>query len=113
MIEERNVTYDDVSVRRFLWASVLWGAVGMLVGFIIASQLAFWQLNGGGSLPWLQFGRLRPLHTNAVIFAFVGNMIFAGVYYSTQRLLKTRMASDFLSAIHFWGWQLILSLIHI
>jgi len=108
VIEERNVTYDDASVRRFLWASVLWGSVGMLFGFIIASQLAFWQLNGGGSLPWLQFGRLRPLHTNAVIFAFVGNMIFAGVYYSTQRLLKTRMASDFLSAIHFWGWQLII-----
>ena len=108
MIEERLVTYDDLSTRRFLWASVVWGAVGMLVGVIIASQLAFWQLNGPGSLPWIQFGRLRPLHTNAVIFAFVGNMIFAGVYYSTQRLLRTRMASDFLSAVHFWGWQLII-----
>jgi cytochrome c oxidase cbb3-type subunit I/II len=108
VIEERLVTYDDLSTRRFLWASVLWGAVGMLVGVIIASQLAFWQLNGPGTLPWIQFGRLRPLHTNAVIFAFVGNMIFAGVYYSTQRLLRTRMASDFLSAVHFWGWQLII-----
>ncbi|MEO8083766.1 MAG: cytochrome-c oxidase, cbb3-type subunit I [Ardenticatenales bacterium] len=107
-MEEVQVTYDDVSVRRFLWASVLWGAVGMLVGLIIASQLAFWQLNGPGTIPWIQFGRLRPLHTNAVIFAFVGNMIFAGVYYSTQRLLKTRMASDFLSSLHFWGWQLII-----
>ncbi|MCB0216560.1 MAG: cytochrome-c oxidase, cbb3-type subunit I [Caldilineae bacterium] len=107
-MQERTVTYDDASVRRFLWASVLWGAVGMLVGVIIASQLAFWQLNGNGSLPWIQFGRLRPLHTNAVIFAFVGNMIFAGVYYSSQRLLKTRMASDLLSKIHFWGWQLII-----
>ncbi len=108
MIEERLVTYDDLSTRRFLWASVLWGAVGMLVGVTIATQLAYWQANGLGTLPWLQFGRLRPLHTNAVIFAFVGNMIFAGVYYSTQRLLKTRMASDFLSAVHFWGWQLII-----
>ena len=108
MIEERLVTYDDLSTRRFLWASVLWGAVGMLVGVIIATQLAFWQANGSGNLPWIQFGRLRPLHTNAVIFAFVGNMIFAGVYYSTQRLLRTRMASDFLSAVHFWGWQLII-----
>ncbi|MFN8422307.1 MAG: cbb3-type cytochrome c oxidase subunit I [Anaerolineae bacterium] len=108
MIEERHVTYDDSAVRRFLWASVLWGAVGMLVGLIIASQLAFWQLNGPGTTPWIQFGRLRPLHTNAVIFAFVGNMIFAGIYYSTQRLLRTRMASDFLSNIHFWGWQLII-----
>ncbi len=108
MIQERVVTYDDGSVRRFLWASVLWGSVGMLVGVIIASQLAWWQVNGPGTLPWLQFGRLRPLHTNAVIFAFVGNMIFAGVYYSTQRLLRTRMASDFLSKVHFWGWQLII-----
>ncbi len=108
MIEDRLISYDDLSTRRFLWASVLWGAVGMLVGVIIAIQLAFWQANGPGTLPWIQFGRLRPLHTNAVIFAFVGNMIFAGVYYSTQRLLKTRMASDFLSAVHFWGWQLII-----
>jgi cytochrome c oxidase cbb3-type subunit I/II len=108
MMQERLVTYDDRSVRRFLWASVAWAVVGMLVGVIIASQLAWWQLNGPGNLPWIQFGRLRPLHTNAVIFAFVGNMIFAGVYYSTQRLLKTRMASDFLSSVHFWGWQLII-----
>ena len=81
MIEERLVTYDDLSTRRFLWASVLWGSVGMLVGVIIATQLAFWQANGLGTLPWVQFGRLRPLHTNAVIFAFVGNMIFAGVEF--------------------------------
>jgi cytochrome c oxidase cbb3-type subunit I/II len=100
-----SITYDDRSVRRFLLASVLWGAVGMLVGVFIACQLAFHQLN---LAPWLSFGRLRPLHTNAVIFAFVGNMIFAGVYYSTQRLCKARMASDLLSSIHFWGWQLII-----
>jgi cytochrome c oxidase cbb3-type subunit I/II len=78
----------------------------MLVGVLIATQLNFWQANFGQA--WLSFGRLRPLHTNAVIFAFVGNMMFAGIYYSTQRLVKARLASDFLSALHFWGWQLII-----
>jgi cytochrome c oxidase cbb3-type subunit I/II len=78
----------------------------MVVGVLVASQLAFWQLNAG--TPWLTFGRLRPLHTNAVIFAFVGNMMFAGVYYSTQRLVKARLASNLLSTLHFWGWQLII-----
>jgi cytochrome c oxidase cbb3-type subunit I/II len=105
-MKEVNVTYDDGIVRQFVGATILWGAVGMLVGVIIATQLAFHQANLG--LEWLSFGRLRPLHTNAVIFAFVGNMIFAGIYYSTQRLLKTRMASDGLSKAHFWGWQLII-----
>ena len=100
-----TVTYNDKVVRQFLLATVLWGVVGMLVGLIIASQLAWPQLN---LLPELSFGRLRPLHTNAVIFAFVGNMMFAGVYYSTQRLLKARMGHDTLSAIHFWGWQAII-----
>ena len=104
-MREVTITYDDVSVRRFLLASILWGLVGMLLGLVVATQLAFHQLN---LAPWFSFGRLRPLHTNAVIFAFVGNMIFAGIYYSTQRLLKTRMASDFLSAVHFWGWQAII-----
>ena len=94
-----HVTYDDAIVRRFVFASVLWGAVGMLVGVLIASQLAFHELNLGA---YLQFGRLRPLHTNAVIFAFVGNSIFAGIYYSTQRLLKVRTV-DVLSRIHFWA----------
>jgi cytochrome c oxidase cbb3-type subunit I/II len=89
----------------FMTASVGWGLVGLLVGVVVALQLAFWQANVG---PYFTFGRLRPLHTNAVIFAFVGNMIFAGVYYSTQRLLKTRMASDVISRIHFWGWQAII-----
>ncbi len=101
-----KIHYNDKVVRQFLLASVLWGVVGMLVGVLIASQLNFWRVNF--DLPWLTFGRLRPLHTNAVIFAFVGNMMFAGVYYSTQRLVKARLASDFLSQLHFWGWQLII-----
>ena len=97
--------YDDAIVRKFLVATFVWGLVGMLVGLIIALQLAAPGLNVA---PWLTFGRLRPLHTNAVIFAFAGNAIFTGVYYSTQRLLKTRMFSDALSTLHFWGWQLII-----
>ena len=101
-----TIEFNDKIVRQFLLASVIWGAVGMLVGVIIAAQLRYWQLNF--DLPWLTFGRLRPLHTNAVIFAFVGNMMFAGVYYSTQRLVKARLASDFLSQLHFWGWQAII-----
>ncbi len=100
-----TIVYNDHVVRQFTFASVAWGIVGMLVGVLIASQLAFPQLN---LAPWLSFGRLRPLHTNAVIFAFVGNMLFAGIYYSTQRLLKVRMVSDALSRFHFWGWQLII-----
>jgi len=107
-MSERKITieYNDRIVRQFMLAAILWGVVGMLVGVLIASQLNFWQLNS--NLPWLTFGRLRPLHTNAVIFAFVGNMMFAGVYYSTQRLVKARLASDFLSSLHFWGWQAII-----
>ena len=100
-----DVRYNDDVVRNFVIATVVWGVVGMLVGVIIATQLAWPETNYG---PWLSFGRLRPLHTNAVIFAFVGNMMFAGVYYSTQRLLKARMGHDLLSNIHFWGWQLII-----
>ena len=104
-METQRIVYNDKVVRQFLWASVLFGIVGMLVGIIIALQLAFWPAN---LPPFLSFGRLRPLHTNAVIFAFVGNMLFAGIYYSTQRLVKARLASDILSAMHFWGWQLII-----
>ncbi len=103
-----SFSYNDVIVKKFAIATLLWGAVGMLVGVIIAAQLADWRLNFG--IEWLTFGRLRPLHTNAIIFAFVGNGIFAGIYYSTQRLLKTRVFSDTLSNIHFWGWQLIIVL---
>ncbi len=115
-----SITYDDKSVRRFMIASIFWGIVGMLVGVLIATQLSWWQMNGkflewitfgaikAEGISFLTFGRLRPLHTNAVIFAFVGNMMFAGIYYSTQRLCKVRTASDLLSNIHFWGWQLII-----
>lgn len=98
--------YDDAIVRLFAWATVIWGIVAFLVGLIIAVQLAFPAANLG--LPWTSFGRLRPLHTNAAIFAFAGNAIFAAVYYSTQRLCKTRMWSDRLSRLHFWGWQAII-----
>jgi cytochrome c oxidase cbb3-type subunit I/II len=98
-------SYDDAVVRKFLAATVIWGIVGMLVGVVVALQLADPRLNLG---EWFSFGRLRPLHTNAVIFAFAGNAIFAAVYYSSQRLLKARMFSDLLSRIHFWGWQLII-----
>ncbi|WP_414663294.1 cytochrome-c oxidase, cbb3-type subunit I [Horticoccus sp. 23ND18S-11] len=101
-----TLEFNDKVVRQFLLATLIWGIVGMLVGVLVASQLNFWQLNFKSEL--LTFGRLRPLHTNAVIFAFVGNMMFAGVYYSTQRLVKARLASDFLSALHFWGWQAII-----
>ncbi len=115
-----SITYDDKSVRHFMIASIFWGIVGMLVGVLAATQLSWWQMNGkfleaitfglfqGEGLSYITFGRIRPLHTNAVIFAFVGNMVFAGVYYSTQRLCKVRTASDLLSKIHFWGWQLII-----
>ena len=104
--QKTTVEFNDKVVRQFLLASVIWGAVGMLVGVLIAAQLNFWQLNF--STPWLTWSRIRPLHTNAVIFALVGNMMFAGVYYSTQRLVKARLASDFLSQLHFWGWQAII-----
>ncbi|MEN9958054.1 MAG: hypothetical protein RLZZ474_298 [Bacteroidota bacterium] len=98
-------SYDNKIVRNFAIATIIWGIVGMLVGVIIATQLFEPMAN---ITQYGSFGRLRPLHTNAVIFAFVGNAIFAGVYYSLQRLLKARMFSDFLSNLHFWGWQLII-----
>ncbi len=97
--------YDNTSVRNFAFATMIWGAVGMLVGLYASLQLVFPSLN---VTEYGTFGRLRPLHTNAVIFAFVGNGIFMGVYYSLQRLCKARMYSDVLSKIHFWGWQLII-----
>ena len=115
-----TITYDDGSVRQFMIASLIWGIVGMLVGVLAATQLSWWQMNGkflevisfglikAEGLSYITFGRIRPVHTNAVIFAFVGNMMFAGVYYSTQRLCKVRTASDLLSKIHFWGWQAII-----
>lgn len=97
-------SYDDAIVRKFLLACLVWGVVGMLVGLIVALQLA----NPAFNLGFLHFGRLRPLHTNADIFAFAGNAIFTAVYYSSQRLLKARMFSDALSKFHFWGWQAII-----
>jgi cytochrome c oxidase cbb3-type subunit I/II len=105
-MEMEKFNYDNEIVRKFIIATVVFGIVGMLVGLTAALQLVLPELNAG--LQWITFGRIRPLHTNAVIFAFVGNGIFAGVYYSMQRLLKTRMWSDLLSNINFWGWQLII-----
>lgn len=101
-----SFSYDDAIVRMFVTATLVWGVVGFLVGLVLAVELPFPALNGG--LEWIAFGRLRPLHTNAVIFAFAGNAIFAAIYYSTQRLCKARMWSDVLSKLHFWGWQLII-----
>jgi cytochrome c oxidase cbb3-type subunit I/II len=99
-------SYDDDIVRKFLFATLIWGVVGMTVGLLIALQLANPIFNF--NTQYLAFGRLRPLHTNAVIFAFAGNAFFMGCYYSTQRLLKARMFSDALSRFHFWGWQAII-----
>ena len=99
-------TYDNKIVRNFGIATIAWGIIGMTVGLLAAMQLFKPEMNMGNQ--YTTFGRIRPLHTNAVIFAFVGNAIFMGVYYSLQRLLKARMFSDALSKVHFWGWQLII-----
>ncbi len=100
--------YDNKIVKMFAYATILWGVVGMLAGILAAFQLVYPVLNFGTAAS--TFGRVRPVHTNAVIFAFVGNGIFMGVYYSLQRLCKTRMFSDALSKLHFWGWQSIIVL---
>jgi cytochrome c oxidase cbb3-type subunit I/II len=103
-------SYDNVIVRNFAWATIIWGIVGFLVGLIIAIQMfapAYFPFLDLG-ISYISFGRLRPLHTNAVIFAFVGNAIFMGVYYSLPRLAKAPMWSILLSKLHFWGWQLII-----
>ncbi|MDY0090232.1 MAG: cytochrome-c oxidase, cbb3-type subunit I [Flavobacteriaceae bacterium] len=105
-METQQFYYDNKIVKKFIYACILFGVVGMVVGLLLAIMFLFPNMTDG--ISWLSFGRLRPLHTNAVIFAFVGNAIFAGVYYSMQRLLKTRMYSDLLSNINFWGWQLII-----
>jgi len=104
-MEAEKFSYDNRIVRNFAFASFIWGLVGMLAGLYIALELYFPQLN---FCQWATFGRVRPVHTNAVIFAFVGNGIFMGVYYSLQRLCKARMFSDVLSKLHFWLWQLII-----
>lgn len=102
--------YDNRLPKLFAIATIFWGVVGMLLGVIAAFQLAYPILNFSDLMPYLTFGRLRPVHTNAVIFAFVGNGIFTGVYYAIPRLLKTSMWNKTLGFIHFWGWQLIIVL---
>jgi len=106
MTAVKTFSYDNKIVRNFAFATSLWSVIGMLVGVLIAIQMFLPALNLG--ISYTTFGRLRPLHTNAMIFAFVGNGIFMGVYYSLQRLCKARMFSDRLSKFHFWGWQLII-----
>ncbi len=106
MSKIETFSYDNKIVRNFAVATAIWGLIGMLVGLIAALQLIWPELNFSNQ--YISFGRIRPLHTNAVIFAFVGNGIFMGVYYSLQRLLKARMFNDVLSKVHFWGWQAII-----
>lgn len=98
-------TYNYKVVRQFAIMTVVWGIVGMLVGVIIAAQLVFPELNYG---PWLSYGRLRPLHTNAVIFAFGGCALFATSYWVVQRTCHTRIFASGLAAFTFWGWQLVI-----
>jgi cytochrome c oxidase cbb3-type subunit I/II len=105
-MELEQFYYDNKIVKKFTYATIFWGIIGMSIGLLLATFFLFPNLTDG--ISWLSFGRLRPLHTNAVIFAFVGNAIFAGIYYSLQRLLKARMFSDALSNINFWGWQFII-----
>ncbi len=101
-----DIYYDDDIVKKFILATLVFAGVALAAGVMVALQLAFWPMNLNSE--WLSFGRLRPLHTNAAIFAFAGNAIFAGIYHSSQRLLKARLFSDFLSRVHFWGWQAII-----
>ncbi|MCJ1806294.1 cytochrome-c oxidase, cbb3-type subunit I [Flavobacterium covae] len=105
-MEMQQFYYDNKIVNKFIYATIVFGVVGMLVGLLLATMYLFPNITDG--ISWLSYGRLRPLHTNAIIFAFVGNAMFAGYYYSIQRLLKTRMYSDFLTNLNFWGWQLII-----
>lgn len=105
-MEVQQFYYDNKIVKKFIYATLFWGIIGMSVGVLLAFMFMFPNITDG--ISWLSFGRLRPLHTNAVIFAFVGNAMFAGIYYSLQRLLKARMFSDWLSKINFWGWQFII-----
>ena len=100
------VIYDDGVIRQFSIMAVIWGVVGMLVGVVIAAQLVWPELNLG--LPWTSFGRLRPLHTNAVIFAFGGSALFASSYYVVQRTCQTRLFAGKLASFTFWGWQAVI-----
>src|SRR3990167_4964320 len=99
-------TYDDKVVRQFAVMTVVWGVIGMLVGVIIAAQLAWPELNLG--ISWLSYGRLRPLHTNAVIFAFGGCGLFAASYYVVQRTCQVRLFAGGLASFTFWAWQLVI-----
>ena len=101
-------TYNYRVVRQFSIMTVVWGVVGMLVGVLIAAQLLWPELNFG--VPWLSYGRLRPLHTNAVIFAFGGSALFATSYYVVQRTCHARLFSDRLAGFTFWGWQAVIVL---
>jgi cytochrome c oxidase cbb3-type subunit I/II len=105
-MELQKFSYDNRMTRNFAIATIVWGVVGLLAGLLIALQIFIPAMNFG--LEFTTFGRTRPVHTNAVIFAFVGNAIFTAIYYSLQRLLKTRMYSETLGKIHFWGWQAII-----
>ena len=102
----KATAYNDTVVRQFAIMTIVWGVVGMLVGVIIAAQLTWPELNFG--IPWLSYGRLRPLHTNAVIFAFGGCGLFATAYYVVQRTCHVRLFGDRLAAFTFWGWQLVI-----
>ncbi|MBT9609606.1 cytochrome-c oxidase, cbb3-type subunit I [Aquabacterium sp.] len=108
MANSHSATYNDTVVRQFAVAAVVWGVVGMTVGVLIASQLAWPELNFG--IPWLTYGRLRPLHTNAVIFAFGGCALFATSYHVVQRTCQTRLFAGPLASFTFWGWQLVILL---
>jgi cytochrome c oxidase cbb3-type subunit I len=99
-------TYEDDSVRLFALAAIVWGVVGMLVGVVIAAQLTWPELNFG--IPWLSYGRLRPLHTNAVIFAFGGCALFATSYHVVQRTCQTKLFAPKLAMFTFWGWQAVI-----
>ena len=104
----KEPVYTDDPVRWFALAAVLWGVVGMLVGVVIAAQLAWPELNF--DIPWLSYGRLRPLHTNAVIFAFGGCALFATSYHVAQRTGQTRLFAPGLAMFTFWGWQAVIVL---
>ena len=108
LMQTEKFNYDNKIVKWFAYATIIWSIVGMLAGILAAFQLVYPALNFGFAPT--TFGRVRPIHTNAIIFAFVGNGIFMGVYYSLQRLCKARMFSDGLSKFHFWGWQFIIVL---
>src|SRR5690554_1496032 len=102
------IDYNYTVVRQFTIVTILWGIVGMLVGVFIAAQMAWPALNF--DIPWLSFGRLRPLHTNGVIFAFGGSALFATSYYVVQRTCQTTLAFPRIAAFTFWGWQAVIVL---